>query len=543
MRNVPALFFFASAAIQAQTLTAPDIEAFLDGVMPLQLRREDVAGAVIVVVKDGKVLFEKGYGYSDVAKRTAVSPDSTLFRPGSISKLFTWTAVMQLVEQRKLDLDRDVNEYIDFKIPATYPQPITLRNVMTHTSGFEETLKELFLSDTKDLTSLGDYLKKHLPQRVFPPGTVPAYSNYATALAGYIVQRVSGEPYDNYIEAHILQPLGMQHTTFRQPLPEGLKPLMSNGYMVASKPPKPYEVVQAWPAGSSATTGSDMARLMIAHLNEGQFENARILQPETAKLMHSRQFENLPQLNGMALGFYEETRNGHRIIGHGGDTICFHSDLHLMPDSGLGFFVSYNSAGKGEISPRSAVWHAFLDRYFPYKPVTSNFSSKGDQELVAGNYLVSRRSQTNLLSVLTVAGELKISANPDGTINAGERDLNGEQKHFREIAPLLFREENGQSLVGAGSRLQILDRCQLVGDQDPHARRRAGVRRLHLVCLELAHAPLEHELLTWVIGRLPAALAPWAHKRRSNVEPPARRDGALAAEWRNAPAPTAENDP
>src|SRR5207253_2994630 len=143
-------------------MTADDVSAFLDGLMPQQLAREDIAGAVISVVKDGKILFAKGYGYSDVDKKTPVSPDNTLFRPGSISKLFTWTAVMQLVEQGKLDLDRDVNDYLDFKIPATYSKPITLRNAMTHTSGFEETVQELFVADAKGLKPIGDYLKQHL---------------------------------------------------------------------------------------------------------------------------------------------------------------------------------------------------------------------------------------------------------------------------------------------------------------------------------------------------------------------------------------------
>src|SRR5580698_2065845 len=193
-------------AAKAQTMTAPDVEAFLDGVMPLQLQREDIAGAVIVVVKDGQVLFAKGYGYSDVAKRTPVTTDATLFRPGSISKLFTWTSIMQLVEQKKLDLDRDVNDYLDFKIPATYPQPITLRNIMTHTPGFEEAIKDLIITDAKQVKQLDEYLKAKLPERVFPPGTTPAYSNYATAVAGYIVQRVSGEPFDDYVEHHILHP-------------------------------------------------------------------------------------------------------------------------------------------------------------------------------------------------------------------------------------------------------------------------------------------------------------------------------------------------
>src|SRR5262249_27382237 len=250
----------------AAEMTTADIEAFMDGLMPLQLERGDIAGAVVAVVKDGKLLFAKGYGYADVAAKKPVSPEDTLFRPGSISKLFTWTAVMQLVEQGKLDLDRDVNDYLDFKIPSTFPQPITLRNIMTHTSGLAETAKDLFVKDTADMKPLGAYLADHIPNRIFPPGTTPAYSNYATTVAGYIVQRVSGKPFDEYIATNILQPLGMPHTTFDQPLPPALKPLMSNGYRLASKEAKPFEVVQAWPAGSVSTSAMDMTHFMIAHL-------------------------------------------------------------------------------------------------------------------------------------------------------------------------------------------------------------------------------------------------------------------------------------
>jgi CubicO group peptidase (beta-lactamase class C family) len=450
MRFILALVVaFEFGAASAQMLTAPDVEAFLDGVLPLQLQREDIAGAATVVVKDGKILFAKGYGYSDVEKHTAATADATLFRPGSISKLFTWTSIMQLVEQKKLDLDHDVNDYLDFKVPATYPQPITLRNIMTHTPGFEEAIKSLFVADAKDLKPLGDYLKLSMPQRVFPPGTTPAYSNYATALAGYIIERTSGEPYDDYIERHILQPLGMSHTTFRQPLPLALAPLMSNGYRVASKPPKPFELVQGWPAGSASTTAADMARFIIAHLQDGRYENTQILKPETARLMHSAQFVAVPPLNSMALGFYEETRNGQRIIGHGGDTVCFHSDLHLIPSAGIGFFISYNSAGKGEISPRSAVWGKFMDRYFPYHvpEATPPASSADDAQAVSGSYHVSRRAQTTLLSFLSAIGVTKVSVNGDGTISTGTKDLAGHPLRFREIAPLVFRNVKGQDRV------------------------------------------------------------------------------------------------
>src|SRR5208283_4976803 len=167
-------------------MTAVDLEVFLDGLMPAQLEREDIAGAVVAVVKDGQVRFAKGYGYSDMAKRTPVTPDATLFRIASISKLFVWTSVMQLVEQGKLDLNRDVNDYLDFKIPPAYGKPITLRNLMTHTPGFEETGKDSAVADAQHLFPIDHYLKHHLPERIFPPGVVPAYSNYGAALAAYI---------------------------------------------------------------------------------------------------------------------------------------------------------------------------------------------------------------------------------------------------------------------------------------------------------------------------------------------------------------------
>jgi CubicO group peptidase (beta-lactamase class C family) len=437
-------------ASAAHELTQSDLEAFLEGLVPLQLAREDIAGAVISVVKDGKPFFAKGYGYSNVEKRVPVAPDATLFRPGSISKLFNWTSIMQQVEQGKLDLDRDVNDYLDFKIPPTFPKPITLRTIMTHTPGFEETIQELFVGSASDLKPLDEYLKEHLPVRIFPPGTTPAYSNYATTLAGYILQRVSGEPFDSYIEHHIFQPLQMSHSTTRQPLPDNLKSLMSNGYNVASEPAKPFEFVEAAPAGSSSVTAADMEHFMIAHLQNGQYEGTQILRPETAQMMHSRHFSNLPDMNSMALGFYEETRNGHRIIGHAGDTEYFHSDLHLIPDAGVGFFISYNSAGKGETRAREAVWRAFLDRYFPYQPVSAPVptTAAADARLVSGRYIISRRSQTTILKFLTVLGESKVSSNPDGTINLADlKDLNGQPKKLEEIGPLMYRAVHDQDRI------------------------------------------------------------------------------------------------
>ncbi|HXC69008.1 MAG TPA: serine hydrolase [Pyrinomonadaceae bacterium] len=428
----------------AYEMTAADVEAFLDGLVPLQLKRDDIAGATVSVVKDGKVLFAKGYGYADVEKKKPVSAQDTLFRPGSISKLFTWTSIMQLYEQGKLDLDRDINDYLDFKIPEAFGKPITLKNVMTHTPGFEEQVKDLFtVGNSKP--DLGQYLKTHIPGRVYPPGTVPAYSNYATAVAGYIVERVSGRPFDEYVTENILKPLKMTHSTFTQPLPSGLAPLMSNGYRLGSGSAESFEVVNPYPAGSLSSSATDMAQFMIAHLQDGQLGDARILKPETARLMHSRLFALDDAANAMCYGFYEESRNGQRIIGHGGDTVYFHSDLHLVLDQKLGFFVSYNSAGSGG-NGRLALWEAFLDRYYPHTPpAPTSATAKEDAKAVSGSYTLSRRADGSFLKALSVISQFTVSPTGDGDIEVPQlTGTNGKPKRWQAIGPMTFLERDGQ---------------------------------------------------------------------------------------------------
>ncbi len=453
----------SSMAEPPHAMTADDVHAFLDGFVPMQLERENIAGAVVLVVKDGAILFAKGYGYSDVEKKSPVTVDATLFRPGSISKLFTWTSVMQLVEQGKLDLDKDVSTYIDFTIPPKFGKPITLRNLMTHTPGFEEQIKDLITEEATPTATLKQHLTQHIPERIFPPGTTPAYSNYGAALAGYIVERISGQPFNDYVAENIFKPLGMAHSTFVQPLPAELKPLMSNGYNEGSGKAKPFEMIEEAPAGALAATAADLSRFMIAHLQNGKFENTQILRPETVNQMHSRQFGLSPALNGMCLGFYEESRNGHRIIGHGGDTVYFHSDMHLMVDNGIGFFVSYNSAGKEDISPRSALWEHFLDRYFPYTPpkVEKLSTADADAKSVAGHYLTSRRAESNFLKVSAVDDNIAVTPDENGTIKVEPfKDFNGQLKKWQEIAPLVYRSVNGQDLI-AFRRLDH-DQMQLV---------------------------------------------------------------------------------
>ncbi len=436
-----------SAAPSAPEMTSADLDAFFDGFVPMQIQRDDIAGAVLVVVKDGKVVYGKGFGYADLEKKKPVSVDDTLFRPGSVSKLFTCTVVMQLVEQGKLDLDRDVNDYLDFKIRPKYGQPVTLRRIMTHTAGFEEVVRDLFISDAKKLKPLRQYLIENQPERMYAPGTVPAYSNYAMALAGYLVEHVSGEKFEDYVTSHIYKPLGMVHSAFDQPLPAEIAPLMSNGYGAASDGSKSFEVVQAVPAGSMATSGTDMARFMIAHLQEGRYGEAQMLEPETARLMHARAFAPDPKMPAMALAFFEETRNGHYMIGHGGDTQYFHSHMHLIPDANVGLFISFNSLGKGQANLRQMLWEKFTDRYFPNqsRPEPAFAGGAGDAAQVAGSYLGSRRADSSFVRAAALTSAASVTAQPDGTILFDVfKGFNGKPRRWREVAPMIFQDVNGQ---------------------------------------------------------------------------------------------------
>jgi CubicO group peptidase (beta-lactamase class C family) len=434
----------AADAPVAHALEHADVESWLDGFMPYALENGDVAGAVVAVVKNGEAMLVKGYGYSDVAARAPVDPQRTLFRPGSTSKLFTWTAVMQLVEQGKLDLDRNVNDYLDFRIPDRDGTPITLRNIMTHTAGFEEQVKQLILDDPRQLPPLKDYVEHALPVRLFKAGTTPAYSNYATALAGYIVQRVSGQTFDDYIEAHIFKPLGMVHASFRQPLPPALAADLSKGYELASEPPKPYEVVTPAPAGSLAASGADMARFMIAHLEGGEYGGARILEPQTVKLMHETPLNMIPPLNRMMLGFYEQNYNGHRVISHGGDTEYFHSDLSLFVDDHVGIFISMNSAGRDGAAHliRSALFEQFADRYFPGAPDKRRVDPKtaaADAKALAGYYDNSRRIDTSFMSIASLLQPIQVVADKDGTVSLSLlHGINGAERHYQEVQPFVW---------------------------------------------------------------------------------------------------------
>lgn len=448
----------AGAAAAATTLPGPaaaltkqDVDSWLDGYMPFALDRGDLAGAVVVVVKDGQVLTERGFGYADAAKRTPVDAERTLFRPGSVSKLFTWTAVMQQVEAGTIDLDKDVNTYLDFKIAPFRGKPVTMRQLMTHTAGFEEHGKRTIFEDPKFAISLADYVKVQ-PKRIYAPGTTPSYSNYGTALAGYIVERVSKMPFDTYIEQRIFQPLGMTRSTFRQPLSAAFAPWVATGYRQLSAGPSKFEFVGPGPAGALSSTGADMAKFMIAHLNSG----AGLMKPETARMMHDTPLTILPPLNRMELGFFETNINNRQVIAHLGDTQLFHTALHLFMKENVGLYISLNATGdQGSAGGvRRALFENFADRYLPGNEMPDTRvdakTSALHAKMLVGNWLNSRRSESNFYALASLVGQVSVSVDAKGNLVVPvARDLSGKPSKWVETAPFVWHNANGHGRLAA----------------------------------------------------------------------------------------------
>jgi CubicO group peptidase (beta-lactamase class C family) len=437
--------------VPTHPLDPADLNAFFDGIVPLQLERGDIAGAAVLVMKDGNILLDKGYGYADVKRKKPVDPNATLFRLASISKLFTWISIMQLEEQGKVDLDTDVNRYLDFQIRPAFNKPITLRNLMTHTGGFEETLDDILVLDSRKTVTLRDYLIHNQPMRIFPPGEIPAYSNYGVGLASYIVQRVSGEPFEKYVHEHIFAPLGMAHSSFYQPLEKPLGNLVSEGYRnKTTSPPFGFEFWSPVGAGAVSSTAGDMGRFGRALLNGGELDGKRILNPETLALMWSPQFRASDRLPPICMGFYQTWRNQLRWIGHQGDLIDFHSLFFVEPTQKLILFVSYNSGGGGAL-PRPEIIRFFSDRYFPgVSPVHFLKTPAKDLKEIEGTYQSTRRAETTKFKLSNLFGQRTASVAKDGVLTLSDsRDLRNHLIRWRPIGRDLWQAEDEQQHIFA----------------------------------------------------------------------------------------------
>jgi CubicO group peptidase (beta-lactamase class C family) len=423
-------------------MDADDLENYFDVLMNAQMQAIHVPGGVVSVVRHDTIVFAKGYGYADLGSQKPVEAEGTLFRLASVSKLFVWTAVMQLVEQGKLDLDADINVYLnDFKIPQIYSSPITLLDLMNHTAGFEERSLGTSTRHPQDVQPLGKFLASHVPAQVFAPGKVTAYSNYGTALAGYIVSQVSAMSFEEYVEKNIFDPLDMEHSTFRQPLPSEFASSLANGYAYLNGKYEPQnpEWAQLAPAASLSSTANDMANFMIAHLQRGRFADSQILQQATAMEMHRQSFTNDPRVNGYAHGFSEATINGQRLIGHTGDILHYHSGLFLLPEYDIGLFISFN--GANGMLPVLNILRAFMDRYFPdagSAPVGLNDGNES-ATLHEGVYFPTRTEYTTAGKMVRLFQSVRVEAEGAHQLVVSLGFPAYMTWHYMETAPGVFR--------------------------------------------------------------------------------------------------------
>ncbi len=421
----------------------PQVEhskALVDSVFAVGMTREHIPGAAFVLVQNGRVVLAKGFGRADLASGRPVLPDRTIFPIASISKVFTATAVMQLVDRGRIDLDADVNRYLtSVRVPPTYPQPITVSNLLTHTAGLDE-LPGRRVRTAAELVPLGRFLKDRLI-RIHPPGEITSYSTYGMALAGLLVEDVSGQPFAQYLELHIWDPLGMNHTFIT--VPAALQSDLATAYELEGDElvPVPYELYQTPPTSSIVSTVEDMGRFMIAHLQNGRYGDARILSDSAATNMHRQLVTIHPLVPGWTLGFQADDANGRRIIEHGGDIGGFSALMTLLPDEGVGIFVVHHLEGR---NLRFDVRRAILDRYFPdRRPLavpTGRPGGAGQLGRFAGTYRASIFCHTcpgggpNLQ-------DFEVKANADGTITVWDA-------RWMEVSPLYFVRADGRARIG-----------------------------------------------------------------------------------------------
>ena len=422
----------AGAAIDSVTLVR-----LIDSAMAPGMARESIPGAAFILVQDGRVVLAKAYGQADVASRRPWLPDSTVFPIASITKVFTATAVMQLVDRGKIELNKDVNRYLtSTRVPSTYPQPVTAAHLLSHTAGFDE-LPGRRAESANAVVPLDRFLTGRLI-RVHPPGELTSYSSYGAALAGLLVQDISGMSFENYLRRHIWQPLGMSRTSMTpsQPANENLATAyeLEDGRSRAI----PYEIYHTPPTASIVSTLPDMGRFMIAHLQSGA---NRILSDSAAELMHRQYVTMHPRVPGWTLGFQVNDINGRRMIEHGGDIGGFSALMTLLPDERVGFFAVHHLEGS---NLRFDLRQLILDRYFPdsrphRKPVPRAESADRLRRF-AGTYRASIFCHSCRDGGANVQ-EFEVTANDDGTITIWDQ-------RWVETSPLYFESIDGGGRLG-----------------------------------------------------------------------------------------------
>ena len=398
-------------------VTAAAVAELVDPLVEQALVRDKIPGAGFVFVRDGKVVYARGYGVAEIDSARKVSPDTTIWRVGSISKVFTATAVMQLVDRRLVELDAPITQYIKrVSIPAAFGEPVTVRQLLSHTAGFDEIRPGTQAATQAEVLSLSAFLEGRLV-RVRPPGRTTAYSTYGITLAGELVEEVAKTPFETYLRQNIWEPLGMRRSSIT--VPTAMQSDVAVGYEIKGETfvSQPWEWYHTTPASSVNASVTDMARFLVAHLERGQLGNARLFSPQAAAEMQRQQATMHPSMPGFAIGFYEDFVGLQRVIEHGGNMAGFSALMVLVPDARTGFFIVNQ---REDSTLRDAVKFAVLEKFFPLarqrRPVPSLPSPETVRaEQFAGRYVPL--SSCFSCQPLRAPSVMTVVANGDGTLS------------------------------------------------------------------------------------------------------------------------------
>lgn len=395
-----------------------DLGDFVRDLVSRQLESRKIAGAVVSIVKDGAVLLSEAYGLANVENGESMRPD-TIVRIAAITKTLTAIAVMQLVEAGSLDLDQDVNQYLDFAIPERRGLPnVTLRRLLSHRTGFEDRHGGVG-ARRGERPPLGPLLARRMPPRIQSNGDLVTYSNYNAALAAYIVERASGRSYEQYLAEAIFEPLGMTRTTAMQPLPSSLAAFEAKDYVrtgvLRPRLTRPSATIYEVGSTGVGTSGAEMARWMLALLDD----DPKILSRDMLRAMMTAEAPTPLGFHG--LGFYSPVGRGNGFIGHEGETGGFRSALALLPRERFGLFVSYNSEGIPQRLPASAeLLQHIWDRHFAH---IERESSTSDGGVPLGYFQPTRRVESSFFKLRVLVDQLNIRRTRDGRIAFDELTL------------------------------------------------------------------------------------------------------------------------
>lgn len=395
-----------------------EIAGFIHQFVADAVRQREIPGAAVVVVRGGRPILAKAYGVADYESGRRMSVEDTVLRQASLAKPFVWLLVLQLVEEGRLDLDADINSYLDFRIPDAFGAPITMRHLMTHSAGFADRYHGVMVS-ARDL-HLREQLRANVPERVYAPGTTVAYSNYGAALAAYVVQRLRKASFEQLAAARTFGPLGMTRSTFEEPLPPEMTPLLASNYTASSRQASPFRKAPLAPMGGLSASPGDMGRFLSMLMNGGAAPGGRIVQPSTVKAMMRLEKPLANGLSsGMGLGLIVGEVNGVRHAGHGGVlTQGGATDLQILPDHGLGWYIGMNGRGaNGSAIPlRGDLLLAVTERFFARRTTGLRAQGPSSAKDLAGTYLPSRRVHSGPMRAGHLGSAVTVTAVADGTI-------------------------------------------------------------------------------------------------------------------------------